>query len=105
MNREKLIQKAQAFLKSEYALRKDIYQCLSEILKGTDEDNPKKVFITIDEDKYFGLSSLELPHISMCWLDESAETISFQIEGYGYPSDFDYMTTEQLITILEEIEQ
>ena len=103
MNKNELIKSSNEFLKSEYELRKNIRHYLSELLKDTDEDNPKHVQIKIDDDKYFGISYLEIPCVTSCWFVPDEESIYFELEGYFHPIDFDDMTTSELITIFEGI--
>lgn len=104
MDKSTLIEKSKTFLKQEYELRQNIKEYLTKILANTSEDNPKNVFIVIDEEFYFGLSSLELPHVNSIWYDDNDMIIYFQIDYCGSPTDFDNMTTGELITVVEEIE-
>ena len=103
MDKTYIIEKAKTFLEQEYELRQDMKKYLSEILANTSEDNPKDVHIYIDEDFYFGLSNV-CPYVSSCWLDDTNETIYFQIDYCGSPTDFENMRTDELITVVDEID-
>lgn len=104
MNKKELIEKAQAFLKTEYELREEIHHYLSSVLMDTDEEHPKCVDITLDTNRYSGLSTLVMPHVSKCWQHPTEGWIYFKIDMYDIPIDFYDMDTEELIIILEEID-
>ena len=103
MTTKELILKAQGFLMMEAELRNELRRALSAILMDTDEEHPMKVDITLDEDRFCGLSSLELPHISRMWQDPSEGWIYFDMDGYGDAIDFDFLWTTELIQIFEEL--
>lgn len=103
MNKKELIEKAQAFLKSEYELREEIRHYLSAVLMNTNEDHPMFVDITLDIDDYSGLSTLEMPRVTDCWQHPTEGLIYFDIDGCGC-LNFDDMRTQELIVILEEID-
>ena len=105
MNKKELIEKAQAFLKTEYDFREEIRHYLSAILMDTDEEHQMETDIVLDEDKYMGtLSSLELPHVTSCWQHPTEGWICFHLDGYEYSVDFDDMDTQELITIVEGLD-
>lgn len=104
MKKKELIEKAQAFLKSEYELREEIRHYLSLVLMDSDEEHPLCVDITLDIGDYYGLSTLDMPHVTKCWQHPTEGWIYFEIDEYDCPIDFDDMRTQELITILEEID-
>ena len=104
MNKKELIEKAGAFIESEYELREEIRHHISAILIDTDEEHPMKTDIAICVDKYYPVAYLDAPHITKCWQHPTEGLIYFHIEGFEFPIHFDDMTTEELITILEEID-
>lgn len=104
MNKKELIEKAQAFLKTEHELREEIRHYLSAVLMDNDEKHPLSVDITLDTDDYSGLSTLDMPRVTKCWQHPTEGWICFEIDGYGCLVDFDNMRTQELIVILEEID-
>jgi hypothetical protein len=87
--------------KLETRVRQMLRDFFSRLLTDHDEDNPMEVDITIEPKEAFGLSSLELPHLSEVWMNPTEGWITFYIDDVE--TDFDYLPTDELLLIANEI--
>ena len=87
--------------KLEERVRQMLRDFFSRLLTDHDEDNPMEVDITIEPKEAFGLSSLELPHLSEMWMNPTEGWITFYIDDVE--TDFDYLPTDELLLIANEI--
>ena len=87
--------------KLDERVRQMLRDFFSRLLANHDEDNPMKVNITIEPKEAFGLSSLELPHLSEMWMNPTEGWITFYIDDVE--TDFDYLPTDELLLIANEI--
>ena len=76
---------------------------LSKKLMDTNEENQLKVYISLENDETFGLSSLELPTIISIWQHPSEGIIYFKFEGRDVYVEFDDMEFEYLDQIIKEL--
>ena len=74
---------------------------LSEKLMDTNEENQLKVYIPLENDESFGLSSLLLPTIVSMWQHPSEGIIYFKFEGQNDYVEFDDMELEYLDQIIK----
>lgn len=88
--------------KLEERVRQMLRDYFSRLLMNHDEENPLEVKITIQPKEAFGLSSNDLPHLSEMWMNPTEGWITFCIDDVA--TDFDWMPTEELIQIANEIE-
>ena len=87
--------------KLEERVRQMLRDFFSRLLADHDENNPMEVNITIEPKEAFGLSSLELPHLSEMWMHPTEGWITFFIDDVE--TDFDYLPTNELLQIANEI--
>lgn len=87
--------------KLETRVRQMLRDFFSRLLADHNEDNPMEVDITIEPKEAFGLSSLELPHLSEMWMNPTEGWITFYIDDVE--TDFDYLPTDELLQIANEI--
>ena len=76
---------------------------LSKKLMDTNEENQLKVYIPLENDETFGLSSLELPTIINMWQHPSEGIIYFKFEGQDDYVEFDDMEFKYLDQIIKEL--
>ena len=76
---------------------------LSKKLMDTNEENQLKVYIPLENDETFGLSSLELPTIISMWQHPSEGIIYFKFEGQNDYVEFDDMELECLDQVIKEL--
>ena len=88
--------------KLEERVRQMLRDYFSRLLADHDEDNPMEVNITIEPKGAFGLSSNDLPYLTEMWMNPTEGWITFYIDDVE--TDFDWMPTEELIQIANEIE-
>lgn len=86
----------------ERKLREELRHIYSPILMDTDEDNPMECDIPLERD-YFGISTLEMPHVTGVWQDPSEGWIYFIFDDNGCPCDFDNMDTKDLLDVLASL--
>lgn len=88
-------------LKEDEILRKSVREKVSALLMDTSEDDPLNIEIVIDDSEFFGMCELEKPCINSIWQDPSEGWIYVQFEGYGNPTDFDYLSTHEQVEVLK----
>ena len=76
---------------------------LSKKLMDTNEENQLKVYIPLENDETFGLSSLQLPTVISIWQHPSEGIIYFKFEGQDDYVEFDDMEPEYLDQIIKEL--
>ena len=76
---------------------------LSKKLMDTNEENQLKVYIPLENDESFGLSTLQLPTIISIWQHPSEGIIYFKFEGQNDYVEFDDMELEYLDQIIKEL--
>ena len=76
---------------------------LSKKLMDTNEENQLKVYIPLENDESFGLSTLQLPTIISMWQHPSEGIIYFKFEGQNDYVEFDDMELEYLDQIIKEL--
>ena len=76
---------------------------LSEKLMDTNEENQLKVYIPLENDESFGLSTLQLPTVISIWQHPSEGIIYFKFEGQDDYVEFDDMELECLDQIIKEL--
>ena len=76
---------------------------LSEKLMDTNEENQLKVYIPLENDESFGLSTLQLPTVISIWQHPSEGIIYFKFEGQDDYVEFDDMELEYLDQIIKEL--
>ena len=76
---------------------------LSKKLMDTNEKNQLKVYIPLENDESFGLSTLQLPTIISMWQHPSEGIIYFKFEGQNDYVEFDDMELEYLDQIIKEL--
>ena len=87
---------------TERDLREELRHLYSPLLMDTDEDNPMKCDIPLERNA-FGISTLEMPHVTGVWQHPTEGWIFFNFDDNGCPCDFDDMDTQDLIDILNEL--
>ena len=85
----------------EFKLHKELRHILSPILMDTDEDNPIKCDVPLERDA-FGISTLEMPHVTGVWQDPTEGWIYFDFDCGG-PCDFDDMDIQDIIDVINAI--
>lgn len=94
------------FKSQEQFLRESIRHYLSAKLMDTSDDNRMECKICLVTEIGFGLSSLNYPWIYQMWQDPCEGIIYFNYDRDGEEIvEFDYMLTEDLITICKEIDE
>lgn len=84
-------------------IRSQLFEHISSFLDSTDEDNPLVCDITIGEDRFFGLSSLEMPTVTGIYKDNYG--IWFIIDDQTEcPTEFYDMFTDDLLLVLDELQ-
>ena len=73
---------------------------LSKKLMDTNEENQLKVYIPLENDESFGLSTLQLPTIISMWQHPSEGIIYFKFDGQDDYVEFDDMELEELEQII-----
>lgn len=91
-------------MQDEDDIREMIRLRLSRILMDNGQDNPMECEIALETDDCCGMSSLLMPWVTKMWQDECEGLIYFEIDGKGWPKEFDDMTTEELMIIIEGCE-
>ena len=76
---------------------------LSKKLMDTNEENQLKVYIPLENDESFGLSTLQLPTVISIWQHPSEGIIYFKFEGQDDYVEFDDMELECLDQIIKEL--
>lgn len=76
---------------------------LSKKLMDTNEENQLKVYIPLENEESFGLSTLQLPTIISMWQHPSEGIIYFKFEGQNDYIEFDDMKFEYLDQIIKEL--
>ncbi len=76
---------------------------LSRTLMDNDEEHPFECDIVLEQEDAFGLSTLEMPHLTKMWQDPSEGYLHFEMEGYD-DMDFDSLRDEELMQIINELE-
>jgi len=76
---------------------------LPKKLMDTNEENQLKVYIPLENDESFGLSTLQLPTITSIWQHPSEGIIYFKFEGQDDYVEFDDMGLEYLDQIIKEL--
>lgn len=76
---------------------------LSKKLMDTNEKNQLKVYIPLENDETFGLSSLQLPTVISIWQHPSEGIIYFKFDGQDDYIEFDDMDLEYLDQIIKEL--
>ena len=76
---------------------------LSKKLMDTNEENQLKVYIPLENDESFGLSTLQLPTVISIWQHPSEGIIYFKFEGQNDYVEFDDMELEYLDQIIKEL--
>ena len=76
---------------------------LSKKLMDTNEENQLKVYIPLENDETFGLSTLQLPTVISIWQHPSEGIIYFKFEGQNDYVEFDDMELEYLDQIIKEL--
>ena len=76
---------------------------LSKKLMDTNEENQLKVYIPLENDESFGLSTLQLPTVISIWQHPSEGIIYFKFEGQNDYVEFDDMELECLDQIIKEL--
>ena len=74
-------------------------QFFSRNLSGTTEKNPHHCDITL-EHGYFGMSSLEMPHINTMYMDNDG-IIWVKIDGYQFDIEIDDISIHHQIEMIE----
>lgn len=91
------------WVRKEDDLREMIRMRLSSILMNTNQDNKFRCDIALDTRECIGLSSLNLPWVTSMWQHPTEGYITFDIDDGRSVTDFDGLSTEELITIIEAI--
>lgn len=76
---------------------------LSKKLMDTNEGNQLKVYIPLENNESFGLSTLQLPTVVSIWQHPSEGIIYFKFEGQNDYVEFDDMEPEELEQIIKEL--
>lgn len=76
---------------------------LSKKLMDTNEENQLKVYIPLENNESFGLSTLQLPTVISIWQHPSEGIIYFKFEGQDDYVEFDDMELECLDQIIKEL--
>ena len=76
---------------------------LSKKLMDTNEENQLKVYIPLENDESFGLSTLQLPTIISMWQHPSEGIIYFKFDGQDDYVEFDDIELEYLDQIIKEL--
>ena len=76
---------------------------LSKELMDTNEENQLKVYIPLENDESFGLSTLQLPTIVSIWQHPSEGIIYFKFDGQNDYVEFDDMELKYLDQIIKEL--
>ena len=76
---------------------------LSKKLMDTNEENQLKVYIPLENDETFGLSSLQLPTVISIWQHPSEGIIYFKFEGQDDYVEFDDIEPKYLDQIIKEL--
>ena len=76
---------------------------LSKKLMDTNEENQLKVYIPLENEESFGLSTLQLPTIISMWQHPSEGIIYFKFDGQSDYVEFDDMELEYLDQIIKEL--
>jgi hypothetical protein len=76
---------------------------LSKKLMDTNEENQLKVYIPLENDESFGLSTLQLPTVISIWQHPSEGIIYFKFEGQDDYVEFDDMELEDIRQIIKEL--
>lgn len=76
---------------------------LSKKLMDTNEGNQLKVYIPLENNESFGLSTLQLPTVVSIWQHPSEGIIYFKFEGQNDYIEFDDMKPEELEQIIKEL--
>lgn len=80
-----------------------IRKFLSKKLMDTNEENQLKVYIPLENEESFGLSTLSLPTIISIWQHPSEGIIYFKFDGQDNYVEFDDMDLEYLEQIIKEL--
>ena len=76
---------------------------LSKKLMDTNEENQLKVYIPLENDESFGLSTLQLPTVISIWQHPSEGIIYFKFEGQDNYVEFDDMKLEDIKQVIKEL--
>lgn len=76
---------------------------LSKKLMDTNEENQLKVYIPLENDESFGLSTLQLPTVISIWQHPSEGIIYFKFEGQDDYVEFDDMKFEDIKQVIKEL--
>ena len=84
----------------------NIRRQVSRILEGTDKDHPLECDITVGEDIACGISSLLLPCIDKCYLQEDTGLLWFHMadEIPDTWNEFDFFSMDDVRNILYELQ-
>lgn len=92
------------WVRKEDDIREMIRHFLSRKLMDTSEDNKLRCDIALDTHECFGLSSLNMPWVTSMWQHPTEGYITFDLDDGRGVRDFDELTTEDLVTIIERID-
>lgn len=94
--------KAKRMMDTVLTIHQEAFDCLLEALKGTSEENPREVYITIGSEAAFGLSSLELPTVTGLCLSDSGKDILIRMDDDNWV-DFWFFDLYDVLKILKEL--
>lgn len=76
---------------------------LSKKLMDTNEENQLKVYIPLENDETFGLSTLQLPTVISIWQHPSEGIIYFKFNGQDDYVEIDDLEIKYLNQIIKEL--
>ena len=90
----------------EEMLRESMHDYLSRVLMDTSEDKPLEKHIYLSNIEGFGISILNFPLIYSMWQRPTEGLIYFAFEqNNSLTIEFNFMLTEDLLTICKHIEE